>query len=138
MLWLVRSLRFRVLEHVADCRILVWGEDEQALIAHAVAATLRHALGVEPRAPAQQWHPVLPWPSDLAERLVHTVNEALFLLYTHRRVTTSFELRGGDGWIATAPLGKRSICREIKAATFHALHPTGRRGKLSATLTLDL
>ncbi len=138
MLGAVGSLRFRALRHVADCRLLVWGEDEETLIAHAIAATLRHALISEPRGAAREWHPVLPWPPDLAGRLVHAVNEALFLLYTRRRVATGFALRDGGGWLGTVPLGDRAIGREIKAATFHALRPANRRGRLSVTLTLDL
>lgn len=138
MLVAVRTLRFRRLPHTADLRILVWGERDEALIANAVAATVRFALDREPHATAWEWHPVHPWPADLATRLVQTVNEALFLLYARHQVAVAFRSDATGGWLATASLGRRPIHREIKAATFHALRPHRRSAKLAAVLTLDL
>jgi len=134
----VGTFRFRRLPHTADLRVRIWGESEETLIANAVAAAVRLALDHELRAPAREWHPVVPWPEDAAARLVQTVNEALFLLYARGRVATGFRRDAEGGWLGTVPLDRRTLHREIKAATFHALSPRRHGATLSAVLTLDL
>jgi SHS2 domain-containing protein len=134
----MRGFRFRRLPHVADCRLLVWGNDPETLVANAVEGTLRQALGCPFKRAEPEWLPLTSWPPDLARQLVSAVNEALFLLYSRGLVTLSFRVSGGRGWLATVPLRGRAIVREIKAATFHSLEPVRRHGRIRVTLTLDL
>ncbi len=133
----VRRSRFRRLPHLADCRLLVWGQSEEEFLANAVAAAMRVALGRTLQAPPERWFSLRPWPRQHAQRLVRTVNEALYLLYTRRLVTTAFRL-DEVGRLGTVALGHRTIVNEVKAATFHDLRPAARGGRLVVRLTLDL
>ncbi len=134
----VSTLRYRRLPHTADCRLAVWGKSEEELIRNAVAGTLRQASNHRFRGSCGHWQRVEPWPSDIGARIVAAVNQALFSLYSQRLVTTDFELRRNRGFVRLTPLTRQAFLREIKAATFHALHPYRRKGRLTVVLTLDL
>jgi len=131
--------RFRTLAHGADLRVAVWGADEEELIRNAVAAAGTLALGTVPRLQSPDWAPILPWPTDLPSRLVRAVNEALFRLYATHELAVGFELIPGGARLALAPLPPG--CRpdlEVKAATYHDLHPQRRAERLAAQITLDV
>ena len=133
------ALRYRALAHTADVRLLVWGDDERALLANAVAGTLSIVLGRRPGGAAKRWSSVAPWPQKPAHRVVATVNEALYQLYLRRALVVELRMRGKRAWLGLADLPPRCRPRvEIKAATFHALTVERWRGRLRAVLTLDL
>jgi SHS2 domain-containing protein len=131
--------RFRVLPHTADVRLAVWGADRAELLRNAVAGAVRLALGRSPRRGAIK-RVAVPGPAgELDRELVRAVNEALHQLYARRSVAVGLALRSGRIVLELAPLPAGwSPELEIKAATFHALEPRRRRGRLSAVLTLDL
>jgi SHS2 domain-containing protein len=130
--------RFRRLPHTADLRLAVWGADEGELLANAVAGALRCALDRAPRGRPRRWAAVARWPRALPDRLVRTVNEALFLLYTRHELTLGVRCtaRGASLGVAPLPAGWVPVT-EVKAATFHALRPAASP-RLRAVLTLDL
>ena len=131
--------RFRTLPHRADLRVAVWGADEAELIRNAVAAAVTLALGRVPRATAQEWLDIRPWPAGLPSRLVRAVNEALFHLYARHEFAVGFESTARGARLALAPLPPG--CRpdlEVKAATYHDLRPRRGGGRLSALITLDV
>lgn len=134
----VGAPRFRRLPHTADCRLAVWGQSEEDLIRNAVAGTLRQALERPAGGRKGCWQRVAPWPSDSGGRIVAAVNHALFSLYSLRLVATDFALRRDRGFVRLAPLKRQVSLREVKAATFHALDPHRREGRLRVVLTLDL
>lgn len=131
--------RFRTLAHTADLRVAVWGGDEAELIRNAVAAAVTVVLGRAARLPAASWITVRPWPAELPSRLVRAVNETLFQLYARRRVAVGFALtrHGARLGLAVLPAGWQPAL-EVKAATYHDLHPRLRAGRLTALLTLDV
>jgi len=130
--------RFRTLAHGADLRVAVWGDDEEDLIRNAVAAAMALALGRRPPA-GRRRSAILPWPAAPAARLVRAVNEALFALYARREAASDVELREGGATLIVARLPEGAVPElEIKAATYHDLHPLRRRGRLTAVLTLDV
>jgi SHS2 domain-containing protein len=131
--------RFRTLAHGADLRVAVWGADEEELIRNAVAAAGTLALGTVPRLHSSDWAPIQAWPTDLPSQLVRAVNEAVFRLYTTHELAVGFELIPGGARLALAPLPPG--CRpdlEVKAATYHDLHPRRRADRLVAQITLDV
>lgn len=132
-------LRYRTLAHTADVRLVVWGDDERALLANAIAGTIALALGRRTRGDIQRWAAIAPWPHDARQRLVAAVNEALYQLYGHRAVAVDLRLKSGRAWLGLADLpSHRRLRVEIKAATFHDLALEHREGRLRAVLTLDL
>lgn len=131
--------RFRLTPHTADVRLHVWGDTEQDLVAHAVAGTMRLALGREPRGQAAAWHRVERDERDVAARLVTAVNEALFLLYTRRCACVAMRWEAGHALLGAVPLRAGVEPEmEIKAATFHALRPLREARRLFAVLVLDV
>jgi SHS2 domain-containing protein len=129
--------RFRLLPHTADARLAVWGDSETELLANAVAGALRCACGGPARGPVRCWYR-LPLPRALPERLVRTVNEALFLLFARRELVVAVRSSRGGAALGVSPLpAGRTPATEVKAATFHALRPV-RSPRLGAVLTLDL
>jgi SHS2 domain-containing protein len=131
--------RFRALPHTADVRLAVWGDDPAELLRNAVAGTVRLALGRSPCRGAIR-HATVPGPAaPLDRQLVRTVNEALHQLYTRQSVAVGLLVRRGRVVLELSQLpAGRFPELEIKAATFHALVPRRRRGRLTAVLTLDL
>ena len=131
--------RFRALPHTADVRLAVWGDDRAELLRNAVAGAVRLALGRAPRRGAIR-HAVVPGPAGPLDRqLVRAVNEALHQLYARRAAAVGLVLRAGRIVLELSPLPTGRLPElEIKAATFHALRPRRRGGRLSAVLTLDL
>jgi len=131
--------RFRVLPHTADVRLAVWGDDRAELLCHAVVGAVRLALGRPLRRRATRHEVVPSWPTGLERQLVRAVNEALHQLYARRRAAVGLALRGRRAVLALIELPDSRLPElEIKAATFHALAPRRRHGRLSAVLTLDL
>jgi SHS2 domain-containing protein len=100
---------------------------------------MRVALGRAPRGRADAWHRVESDGRDVAARLVSAVNEALFLLYTRRQACVAMRWDAGHAVIGGArlPAGVEPET-EVKAATFHALHPRLRGRRLHAVLVLDV
>jgi SHS2 domain-containing protein len=131
--------RFRTLAHGADLRVAVWGADEEELIRNAVVAASTLALGTVPRLQPSDWAPIRPWPTDLPSQLVRAVNEAVFRLYATHELAVGFELIPGGARLALAPLPPgRKPDLEVKAATYHDLHPRRRAERLAAQITLDV
>jgi SHS2 domain-containing protein len=131
--------RFRVLPHTADVRLAVWGADPADLVRNAVAGVVRLALGRSPRRRATRFEVVAPWPTALERQLVRAVNEALHQLYARHLAAVGLSLRSGRAALELTELPAGCLPElEIKAATFHALEPRRRRGRLTAVLTLDL
>jgi SHS2 domain-containing protein len=131
--------RFRTLAHRADLRVAVWGDGEQELIRNAVLAAMSLALGAAPGGRPTRLSPIRPWRGDLASRLVRAVNESLFILYARREVAVRCDASERGAVLALAPLPAGAVpALEIKAATYHDLHPRRRLGRLRAILTLDV
>ena len=131
--------RFRTLAHRADLRIAVWGDGEQELICNAVLAAMSLALGAPPGGRPARLSPIRPWRGDLASRVVRAVNESLFLLYARREVAVHCVSSDRGATLALAPLPAGALpALEIKAATYHDLHPRRRLGRLRVILTLDV
>ena len=131
--------RFRQLAHTADVRLAVWGDDEDEIIANAVAGVMCVAMGRNSTAQPRDWAPVEPWRGDLSWRLVRAANEALFQLFTRRRRAVAFRSTTDAAQLGLTPLPRTAAPQvEIKAATFHDLHPRREAGRLSAVLTLDV
>ncbi|MFZ5785315.1 MAG: archease [Acidobacteriota bacterium] len=131
--------RFRITAHTADVRLLVWGDTEQELLAHAVAGAMRLALDRDVSGLPIAWRRVRGRVRDLASTLVATVNEALFLLYSRREVTVA--VAWTEGHVSLGALGLAAGVepeREVKAATFHALQPRVAGRRRSAVLVLDV
>jgi hypothetical protein len=131
--------RYRALPHTADVRLAVWGADRAELLRNAVVGAVRLALGRPPRRGAIR-QVVVPGPAGSLDRqLVGAVNEALHQLYARRAAAVGLVLRAGRIVLELSPLPTGRLPElEIKAATFHALRPRRRGGRLSAVLTLDL
>jgi SHS2 domain-containing protein len=131
--------RFRQLAHTADCRLAVWGADEEEILNNGVAAALSVALARAPAGVPREWRALPARPRSFAATLVAVVNEALFLLYSRREVTVAVARRRGRTLLGTRPLrAPHAAIVEIKAATFHHLAAARRGDRLRATLTLDL
>lgn len=116
----------------------VWGDDEEALLSHAVAAVARVVLGRSPALRPTETAPLADWPSGVESRLVRAANEAVFQLLHRRRLP--IRLRGDRPPVlelAPLPAGVRPEV-EVKAATYHDLRVRRRAGRLTAVLTLDL
>ncbi len=135
----MRRPRFRTLPHRADLRVAVWGDDEEDLVANAVAAAMALAIGRRARPEALRRARIAPWPAGLEARLVRAVNEALFALYTRGEAAGGVEVRRGGATLLVGPLPPGVVPeREIKAATYHDLRTRRRGGRLAALLTLDV
>lgn len=133
------SPRYRRLPHTADIRLAVWGRTAGELAGNAIAGALAIALGRPARGRPQRWTPIEPWPPSLERRLVRSVNEALYYLYTHREITVGIEVRRGSATLGLAPLARTHVIEsEVKAATFHSLSPRRVAGRLRVVLILDL
>ncbi|HVN75545.1 MAG TPA: archease [Thermoanaerobaculaceae bacterium] len=131
--------RFRTLTHRADVRVAVWGEDEYDLIGNAVAAAIAAALGTRRQSEGRRRIPIVPWPPDLASRLVRAVNEALFTLYARREAACGVVRTPRGAALLVGPIPPGSAPElEIKAATYHDLRPRRRGGRLAALITLDV
>ena len=131
--------RFRTLARGGDLRIAVWGDDTEDLLANAVLAVTRAALGTARRTGPKMRAPIRPWPADLPSQLVRAANEALFMIFHRGSLPVGLELHGGGATLLLAPLPAGCTPHlEIKAATYHDLRPGRRKGRLAATITLDL
>lgn len=132
-------LRFRQLAHTADLRLSIWGDTEEDLIRNAVAGVTRLALGNGTTAHARVWERIEPWDTDLAWQLVKTANEAVFHLFVRGMRAVDFRTTPAGPELGLAPLPSgRFPEMEIKAITFHDLHPWRENGGLRAVLTLDV
>jgi SHS2 domain-containing protein len=130
--------RFRTLAHVADVRLAVWGAGEEELLRNAVAGALTRALDRRPAGAPSRRHRVPLGGPDTVERVVRTVNEALFLLYARREVVVGVRLHGRAADLDVAALRPdRAPAVEVKAATFHDA-TVARGARLRVVLTLDL
>jgi SHS2 domain-containing protein len=132
-------LRWRILPHTADVRLMVWGDDERGLVENAVAGATRIALGrTAARAPTR-WTRISRWPRARAGRLVAAVNEALFRLYRHHAVAVALRSDANGAWLGLVdlPVDCRPLV-EIKAATFHDLNVQRHHDRLRAVITLDV
>jgi len=117
----------------------VWGANRAELLRNAVAGVVRLALGRSPRRRAIRLEVVPSWPTALERQLVRAVNEALHQLYARRQAALGLDLRGRRAALEVTELPAGWMPElEIKAATFHALAPRRRGGRLSVVLTLDL
>ncbi len=134
------AVRFRQLPHTADIRLAVWGDDEDELVRNAVAGVTRAALGDGGGGgPARSWAGLGPWDGDLSWRLVRAANEAVFQLFARRMRVVGFRRTAAGAELGLTPLAPGRLPRiEIKAVTFHDLHPRRTSGRLRAVLTLDV
>jgi SHS2 domain-containing protein len=131
--------RFRTLARGGDLRIAVWGDDAEELLANAVLAVTRAALGTAPRGRPAARAAIRPWPADLTSQLVRAANEAIFTLLDRGSLPVGLEVRAGGASLLLAPLPDGlTPALEIKAATYHGLWPRRRNGRLGATITFDL
>ena len=117
----------------------MWGANRAELLRNAVAGVVRLALGRSPQRRSIRLEVVPSWPTALERQLVRAVNEALHQLYARRQAALGLDLRGRRAALEVTELPADWMPElEIKAATFHALAPRRRDGRLSAVLTLDL
>ncbi len=131
--------RYRTLARGGDLRIAVWGDNTEELLGNAVLAVTGAALGTVPRATPQTRSPIRPWPSGLPSQLVRATNEALFMLFHRATLPVGLELHASGASLLLAPLPRGCTPGlEIKAATYHDLRPGRCKGRLAATITLDL
>lgn len=135
----MRPPAYRRLPHTADLRLVVWGSSFEELCRNAVRGALHEALGRPPSGPPVHFLEVEDRPEDELLRLVRTVNEALFLLYTRRLVSVAVRWEGARTAVGVRPLpAGREPLVEVKAATLHALATPARQRRRRLVLTLDL
>ncbi len=111
----------------------------EELSSNAVRGAMHEALGRPVRGTPARYLELEDAPDDDLLRLVRTVNEALFLLYTRRLVSTGVRCEGDRTSLGVRPLPSgRDPGVEVKAATLHALASPVKGGRQRVVLTLDL
>lgn len=126
---------YRHLPHTADIAIEIVAPDEAGLRAAGIDALRELLVGSSP-VQALAERPIEPQGQDVAERLVHFLEEALYLYAAEQFVPG----RAGPAGVLGEPFdpARHTAQREVKAVTYHGA--TVRRGDtgLSATLVFDV
>ncbi len=100
---------------------------------------MHEALGRPPGGAPASYCEVEDAPDEEVLRLIRIVNEALFLLYARRLVSTGVRCDGRRTSLGVRPLPRgRDPEVEVKAATLHALTSPKKGGRQRLVLTLDL
>lgn len=126
---------YRHVPHTADIAIEIVAPDEAGLRAAGIDALRELLVGASP-VHALAERPIEPRGRDVAERLVHFLEEALYLYAAEQFVPG----RASPAGVLGEPFdpARHTAQREVKAVTYHGA--TVRRGDagLSATLVFDV
>lgn len=109
---------FEILEHTADMGFRVRGASADALFANAAAALASITMD-NSRAKPLVRHPVLTEGDSLEERLVHWLNEVLWLIDGRGIAPARFE--SAAVWGEPRDTAKHPPRLVVKAVTFHQL-----------------
>jgi SHS2 domain-containing protein len=126
---------YRHLPHTADIAIEIVAPDEAGLRAAGIDALRELLVGASPvRALAER--PIEPRGRGVAERLVHFLEEALYLYAAQRFVPG----RAGPAGVLGEPFDPalHTAQREVKAVTYHGAKIHRSKLGLSATLVFDV
>jgi SHS2 domain-containing protein len=122
--------------HTADVAVELVADDETGLRSAGVLA-LRELLAGGGRVAERQERPVAPRGEDAAMRLVHFLQDVLYLFNTERFVPA----RATPTGIAGEPFdpARHEARPEVKAVTWHGAEVRrGENGRLRATIVFDV
>jgi SHS2 domain-containing protein len=127
---------YRFVPHTADVAVELWGADEAALRVAGVAA-LRELL-VGPSAVAERGeHPIPPRGDDPTARLIHFLQDVLYLFDVERFVPARATAAGVTG--EPFDPARHEPRPEVKAVTFHgAIVRPDADGVLRVTIVFDV
>ncbi|MGH7699286.1 MAG: archease [Gemmatimonadales bacterium] len=127
---------FKFVPHTADIAAELVAADEAGLRQAGLDALRELLVGSSPVAPRER-RPVPLRGADPTERLVHFLQDALYLFDTDRFVPA----RASDAGIAGEPFdpARHEPRPEVKAVTFHGADvQQGADGRLHATIVFDV
>ena len=127
---------YRFFSHTADAAVELEAPDEAGLRAAGVAALRELLVGDSPVAGTSE-RPIVPSGRDAADRLIHYLQEVLYLYDTERFVPAEAAPEGVRG--EPFQEGRHQAVREVKAVTYHGLEVRrGEDGQLRANVVFDL
>jgi SHS2 domain-containing protein len=136
--------RFEITDHTADIGITAYGKDLAELVANAACGML--TIIIEP----ETVNSTLTRKIELEERdevtlLVSWLNALLYELDVNRLLFREFDIVVSGHTKLSAvcrgerlDLAKHRLKREVKAATYHSLNITSKKGIYSASIIFDI
>lgn len=130
---------YEEIDHTADLALKVWGEDFKALLRHA-ALGLYDLMGVKELAGSYYQRQFTIEGGSLETILVDFLNELLYLAEEKKAIFTSFKFDDIVDCMEVHCEGQKilSICRNIKAVTFHNLTIEKTDRGLETIITFDV
>jgi len=134
---------FEVLEHIADLKIKVSGQDlPELFINAALAVAEQQKPGItSPEAEKEEWESVEIQSSDLNSLLVDWLNEILSRSDLSKKVYTDFQIEELSENRLRAKIAGQKVSQkqiEIKAATYHGLEIKKINKHWKATIIFDI
>jgi SHS2 domain-containing protein len=135
---------YTLLNHTADLRVRVFGNDPADLFTNAGLALFDLIAGPLPRS-ADQWLPLTVSADDRADLLINFLRELLYLwtgedkLVSMVRIETISEtgIEARVGFVDYLP-GSHAVWHEIKAVTYHQIEVKRTPSGWQATVVFDI
>ena len=135
---------YQLLDHTADLRIRVLGQDPADLFANAGLALFDLIAGPLPRS-AEKWIPLTASADDRADLLVNFLRELLYLWTGEDKMVTVIRVEAISKTSVEARIGftdyrpgSHVIGHEIKAVTYHQIDVQQVDERWQATIVLDI
>jgi SHS2 domain-containing protein len=129
-------MTYRFIPHTADVAAVLEAENEDGLRAAGVAALRELLVGSSPVAPREQ-RVIPPRGGDGAERLVHFLQDVLYVYEVDRFVPAGVTATGIEGELFDPE--RHEARPEVKAVTHHDAQVRGQAdGTLRVTIVFDV